>query len=168
MVKAVQRMFYPNIQQDVQNRLQKFMIETVVPETIDAVMSHKYIDKTLLLNLMLLFEQSTYQKQLTKYLTIYKKCPNKLNIIVQVGLSLLAHHGEKNGKSDLLNILNLCKWWFKINDPKIKYEFFFSSKPEPRLESLIKEEKVTLENLPEYCTDFALDLQHCYLKFLKT
>ncbi|CAH1127816.1 unnamed protein product [Ceutorhynchus assimilis] len=159
-------LIYPALREHVKPLKDEFL-HKIIPETINAVMSQKCIDKAMFLNLTLYFDEKTYDQHLTEYLKLYKKQPKKLNVITQVGLNLLAHHRVKRGRDELLNILNMCKWWFRIDDPKLKYEWYFSCSPARRLEVLLIENKLTLESLPEYCQDFTLNLQQCYLKYLE-
>ncbi|XP_050299844.1 uncharacterized protein LOC126738517 isoform X2 [Anthonomus grandis grandis] len=168
MVSVVQGhlLHLSDIGKEFRKQLQHFITQSVLPEVISAVVSNKCIDKVLLVNLLSVYGES-FQNVVIKYMELYKAQPKKLNILAQVGIHLLDHYGIKHASKDVMNILNLCKWWFKIDDSRMKYETYTLSKPEPRLEILIKMNKITLDGLPEFCEDFGLDLQGSYLKYLK-
>lgn len=147
-------------------KLQTIIDSWWLPETLDAVLSHRYVDKALFLNLMLLCGKK-YEKHLLNYLNVYKRQTLKLSVIAQVGLELCKHHDNVQGKHDLLDIFHMCKWWNKIANKDVTYESFFKAKCDERMEALIFAKKVNLDSLPEYCLDFGLDLQKSYLKYLE-
>ncbi|KAL1498340.1 hypothetical protein ABEB36_009153 [Hypothenemus hampei] len=170
IVKMVQQtsLKYEETREVISKTLQTFMSETIIPEVIVSLLAEHTIDENLVFSLMLNFDADMIQNQVRMYLLKYKKQPNKLGNIAKIGRSLLANKGIDHGIQDLLNIEKKCKWWFKIKETAINYSIFFTNSPEKLLNTLIKNDLIATDNLQEYCTDFQLNLQECYLKYIKT
>ncbi|XP_060529195.1 kinetochore-associated protein 1 isoform X2 [Cylas formicarius] len=140
---------------------------TWLPQTLEATLSSKCLDKSLFFNLMLLFDNE-FETHLETYLKAYKRQPSKLACIAQVGLDLLKLHKITTGQVDLRNIINTCKWWSKCKSYKLDYDKFFKCNTGSRFVMLVSAKLIDLDNVTEYCNDFRQDPQVCYLKYLRT
>ncbi|XP_076262126.1 kinetochore component rough deal [Rhynchophorus ferrugineus] len=171
MIRTLQHslLYDPYIKKETILFLSSYLYKTWLPQTIDVVLSHKIIDKSLFFNLMLMLGPN-FDSYIQKYLQIYKKRTTKLVIIAQVGLELLRYYNNdyNEGKEDLVNILNMCKWWNKLRGIDMNYVMFFTSSSANRLKELITNKQIDLKNIEEYCSDFGLDLQYSYIEYLKT
>lgn len=139
-----------------------------LPSLIHSVVSAKYIDVTLLYNLLLALEND-YLKYIQHYMKMYRRQPKKLHDLSVLGIKLLDFHKEEQSRDVMLNAVMTCKWWKKLNmvQGKIQYETFFKVNGVTRLLQLISLDLVDVTIIRDYCADFQLDPDIYYKDYLK-
>lgn len=154
--------------QPVIKSLEEYFVSTLLPELINRVISHSYVDTVLLKELMLQVPRDQLESQISTLLKLYKRQPVKLQALTKVGLSFFDLGLIARGKHWMVHLNNQCKWWFKLNIPHSLYATFFKHNGQENLQLLVRENQLPLECLPEYCQDFQLNLPESYFYYLKT
>lgn len=137
-------------------------------QLLQHVITARYIDTNLLYNLLLAYDGETALKYLRKTLQMYKEDIPKIHTLACISLRILNFHKKYKDKVYLQDVIVTCKWWkrFKIKSSNINGIEFLKMSPEQRLKKLIAMNCLDVESLQEFCVDFNLELQKCYLIFL--
>ncbi|XP_066256741.1 kinetochore-associated protein 1 [Euwallacea similis] len=169
MVKTIQQCFNHLQEPDSFVCTLQTFAQTVLTKAIDVIIGHTFLDGMLLCDLIFIYPEEKLRKQLlSKCLKLCKHQPEKMSVVASIGLDLIKTDKVKPVEKEyLLNLKCLCKWWFKLLDMSVSYGSFFCNTTESRFDYLVTEGKLKTEHFPEYCKDFEMNLQSCYLKYLK-
>lgn len=158
-----------NLSEDASKSLSA-MLKFCMTQLLQQVISARYIDSELAYNLLLAYDCEKAQTYLSKAITMYKRDVHKVHVLALVALRILESHKKSTkNKVYLQDIIVTCKWWKKIKADNVSctWEMFFKVTPEQRLKKLVSLDYLDEKSLQEFCDDFSLDIQKCYLSFLK-
>ncbi|KYB25616.1 hypothetical protein TcasGA2_TC034281 [Tribolium castaneum] len=146
----------------------KILKKKCIPKLLSVVVSSNTIDTDLLNNLLQLCDREDATKFILNALRMYKRHPRKFECLTRTGLKICDHYELTDYKRVMMDSLITLKWWKRFEGHKIPYDKFFKSKPEQRFELLINTlDCFHIEWLNEFCKDYKLEPQTCYLFYLK-
>lgn len=170
MIRLIQQssIMLSETQREMLAPLNNYLHQSVLCQTIEMLLNENYWHKDIIFQLMLLYDSDLFHKIIMQYFRFYRKSPTKIQTIAQISLEVLnSKDNIQLDKTVLVNLINACKWWFRFNSLNLSFEAFITANPKERLKALIQEDKVTVVHLPEYCADFCIELESCYLTYLK-
>lgn len=153
---------------NIHEALTDVRLKMCTTQLLQQVISARHVDSDLAYDLLLAYSSESALNFLSKAISMHKKNVARVQTIAQISLRVLSFH-MKGGKDKihLQNIILTCKWWKKVNTKNLNCNDFFKMSPEQLLKKLILFNHLDVTLLQEFCQDFNLEVQKCYLIFLK-